>query len=185
MSRILPAALALVLLMSWQATPALAAGLDRGDTAWMLTSTALVLMMTIPGLAMFYAIMIFCGLWLVVVYSPIAHMVWGGGLLGAAGVLDYAGGTVVHINAGVAGLVACLVLGPRRGYGKTAFPPHNIGMSLVGAALLWVGWFGLNAGSAVAADVRAGMAMTTTQIATAAAALPWKGVEWALRKHPS
>ena len=133
----------------------------------------------------FSAIMVFCGLWLIVVYAPIAHMVWGGGLLGAAGVLDYAGGTVVHINAGVAGLVACLVLGPRRGYRKTPFHPHNIGLSLIGAALLWVGWFGFNAGSAVAADIRAGMAMTTTQIATAAAALSWMVTEWMLRKHPS
>ncbi len=282
MPRICALLACLILLSFSQAAPAFAAGLDRGDTAWMLTSTALVLMMTIPGLAMFYAgmvrkmnvlatmaqsfgvcclvtvlwmivgyslaftgsgaylgtlerfmlhgltvnsisplagtipesvymcfqmtfaiitpalltgavadrmkfsaIMVFCGLWLIVVYSPIAHMVWGGGMLGAAGVLDYAGGTVVHINAGVAGLVACLVLGKRKGYGRTPFPPHNIGLSLIGAALLWVGWFGFNAGSAVAADIRAGMAMTTTQIATAAAALSWMGVEWALRRHPS
>ncbi|MEA2783132.1 MAG: ammonium transporter, Amt family [Rhodospirillaceae bacterium] len=271
-------------LLLLQATPAFADApkLDRGDTAWMLTSTALVLMMTIPGLALFYAgmvrkanllatmaqsfgvtclvsvlwmivgytiaftpggnfigdfsrfmlngmaidsanplaptipesvymcfqmtfaiitpalmtgaiadrvkfsaIMVFCGLWLLFVYAPIAHMVWGGGFLGGLGVLDYAGGTVVHINAGVAGLVACLVVGPRNGYGRTAFPPNNIGFSLIGASLLWVGWFGFNAGSAVAADTRAGMAMATTQIATAAAALSWMSVEWALRKHPS
>jgi Amt family ammonium transporter len=256
--------------------------LDRGDTAWMLTSTALVLMMTVPGLALFYAgmvrkmnllntmaqsfgitclvtvlwmiigyslaftgsgsfigglqrfflhgmgvdsasplaptipesvymcfqmtfaiitpalltgsvvdrikfsaIMAFCGLWLIFDYVPIAHMVWGGGFLGALGVLDYAGGTVVHINAGVAGLVACLVIGPRTGYGRTALTPNNIGLSLIGASLLWVGWFGFNAGSAVAADVRAGMAMATTQIATAAAALAWMFTEWATKSKPS
>ena len=266
------------------ALPAFAdpAKLDRGDTAWMLTSTALVLMMTVPGLALFYAgmvrkmnilntmaqsfgvtclvtvlwmiigyslaftsggsfigsfdrfflhgmgvneanplaptipesvymcfqmtfaiitpalmtgsvvdrikfsaIMAFCGLWLIFDYAPIAHMVWGGGFLGGLGVLDYAGGTVVHINAGVAGLVACLVLGPRVGYRKTPFHPNNIGLSLIGASLLWVGWFGFNAGSAVAADVRAGMAMATTQIATAAAALAWMFTEWATKKKPS
>ena len=252
---------------------------DRGDTAWMLTSTALVLMMTIPGLALFYggmvrkmnvlattmqsfatcclvtilwmvigyslaftegnnyfggfsrfllggmttgslsytipesvfmtfqmtfaiitpaliagafadrmkfsALLWFMGLWLVLVYAPIAHMVWGGGLMAGMGVLDYAGGTVVHINAGVAGLVACLVLGPRVGYRKTPFHPNNIGLSLIGASLLWVGWFGFNAGSAVAADVRAGMAMATTQIATAAAALAWMLTEWMTKKKPS
>ncbi len=267
------------------AMPAFAADappLDRGDTAWMLTSTALVLMMTVPGLALFYAgmvrkmnilntmaqsfgvtclvtvlwmvigyslaftsggsfigsldrfflhgmavdsasplaptipesvymcfqmtfaiitpalmtgsvvdrikfsaIMTFCGLWLIFDYAPIAHMVWGGGFLGGLGVLDYAGGTVVHINAGVAGLVACLVLGPRVGYRKTPFHPNNIGLSLIGASLLWVGWFGFNAGSAVAADVRAGMAMATTQIATAAAALAWMLTEWMTKKKPS
>jgi Amt family ammonium transporter len=112
-------------------------------------------------------------------------MVWGGGFLGTLGVLDYAGGTVVHINAGVAGLVACLVLGPRVGYRKTPFHPNNIGLSLIGASLLWVGWFGFNAGSAVAADVRAGMAMATTQIATAAAALAWMLTEWITKKKPS
>jgi Amt family ammonium transporter len=256
--------------------------LDRGDTAWMLTSTALVLMMTIPGLALFYAGMVrkmnslatamqsfatcclvtvlwmivgyslaftpgggfiggfsrfflsgmatggasplaptipesvymtfqmtfaiitpalitgafadrlkfsallwFMGIWLVIVYAPIAHMVWGGGFLGSSGVLDYAGGTVVHINAGVAGLVMALVLGKRQGYGKTPFPPHNLMYSLIGASLLWVGWFGFNAGSAVAADVRAGMAMAVTQIATAAAALAWMFAEWAFKGKPS
>jgi Amt family ammonium transporter len=266
------------------ARPALAdaSKLDRGDTAWMLTSTALVLMMTVPGLALFYAgmvrkmnllntmaqsfgvtclvtvlwmiigyslaftgsgsfigglqrfflhgmsvdsasplaptipesvymcfqmtfaiitpalltgsvvdrikfsaVMAFCGLWLLFDYVPIAHMVWGGGFLGSLGVLDYAGGTVVHINAGVAGLVACLVVGPRTGYGRTALTPNNIGLSLIGASLLWVGWFGFNAGSAVAADVRAGMAMATTQIATAAAALAWMFTEWATKSKPS
>jgi Amt family ammonium transporter len=257
--------------------------LDRGDTAWMLTSTALVLLMTIPGLALFYGGMVrkmnvlatimqsfavtclvtvlwmivgysfaftegngflgglsrfflagmgttavnslaptipesvymcfqmtfaiitpaliagsfadrmkfsalvwFMSLWLVVVYSPIAHMVWGpGGWLGGSGVLDYAGGTVVHINAGVAGLVAALVMKQRHGYGKTPFPPHNLVLTVVGASLLWVGWFGFNAGSAVAADVRAGMAMAATQIATAAAALAWMFSEWLVKGKPS
>jgi Amt family ammonium transporter len=133
----------------------------------------------------FSAVMAFCGLWLIFDYAPIAHMVWGGGFLGTLGVLDYAGGTVVHINAGVAGLVACLVIGPRTGYGRTALTPNNIGLSLIGASLLWVGWFGFNAGSAVAADVRAGMAMATTQIATAAAALAWMITEWATKSKPS
>ena len=112
-------------------------------------------------------------------------MVWGGGWLGAIGVLDYAGGTVVHINAGVAGLVTALVLGQRIGYPKTPFHPHNVGLSLIGASLLWVGWFGFNAGSAVAADGRAGMAMAATQIATAAAALAWMFTEWVTKGKPS
>jgi Amt family ammonium transporter len=283
MSRLLFLLPLLVVLLAG-AEPAAAAELqlDRGDTAWMLTSTALVLMMTVPGLALFYggmvrkmnllatmaqsfvivclvtllwmiagyslafngsgafigdlgrfmlrgmgtgtaaalaptvpepvfmtfqmtfaiitpalmvgsiadrmkfsAVIAFASLWLLFVYVPIAHMVWGGGLIGARGVLDYAGGTVVHINAGVAGLVAALVLGPRTGYGKTAFTPHNVGLSAIGAGLLWVGWFGFNAGSAVAADGRAGMAMAATQIATAAAALSWMASEWVLKGKPS
>jgi len=273
------------------AAPAAAAApvvLDTGATAWMLTSTALVLMMTIPGLALFYAgmvrkknllgtmaqsfavtalvtvlwmvigyslaftgegafiggmerfllngmdkaalalpnpvpesvfmmfqmtfaiitpalitgafadrmkfssMLVFMTLWLLVVYAPICHWVWmldekGGpvGFLAKLGVLDFAGGTVVHINAGVAGLVACLVLGPRKGYGTDNMAPHNLSLSIIGASLLWVGWFGFNAGSAVAADGRAGMAMAVTQIATAAAALSWMFAEWILRKKPS
>jgi ammonium transporter, Amt family len=256
--------------------------LDTGDTAWMLTSTALVLMMTIPGLAMFYAGMVrrknvlatamqsfavtalitviwmivgyslaftgdgkvlgtldkfflrgvaldsvhdlaktipesvymtfqmtfaiitpaliagafaermkfsammwFMGLWSIIVYSPIAHWVWGGGFLGGLGVLDYAGGTVVHINAGVAGLVCALVLGKRKGYGSENLAPHNLVLSVIGASLLWVGWFGFNAGSAVTAGTNAGMAMAVTQIATAAAALGWMFAEWATRGKPS
>ncbi len=256
--------------------------IDSGDTAWMLASTALVLMMTIPGVALFYAGMVrkknvlatmmqsfavtclvtvlwmiagyslaftgdgayigtlsqfllkgmaldsvndlaktipegvymsfqmtfaiitcalitgavadrmkfsallwFIGLWLMLVYVPIAHWVWGGGFLGGAGVLDYAGGTVVHINAGIAGLVACLVLGKRKGYGHDNFSPHNLTMAVVGASLLWVGWFGFNAGSATAADARAGMAMAVTQIATATAALAWMFAEWVTRGKPS
>jgi Amt family ammonium transporter len=256
-------------------TPAL----DSGDTAWMLTSTALVLMMTIPGVALLYggmvrqmnvlattmqsfaicclitvlwmilgyslafgdgnafigglgrmllagmgvgslsgtipesvfmtfqltfaiitaalitgsvadrmkfsALLWFIALWSLLVYSPIAHWVWGGGFLGNAGVLDFAGGTVVHINAGVAGLVAALVIGKRHGYGTEPLPPHNLTLSLIGTALLWVGWFGFNAGSALAANGSAGMAMAVTQIATAAAALSWMFTEWLLRGKPS
>ena len=257
--------------------------LNSGDTAWMLTSSALVLMMTIPGLALFYggmvrkknvlatvmqsfaitclvtvlwmivgyslaftsgsgfigglsrfflsgmgldsanslaptipettymtfqmtfdiitpalivgsfadrmkfsALLVFMGAWLLAVYAPIAHMVWGpGGWLGGDGVLDYAGGTVVHINAGVAGLVSALVLGKRVGYGKEPMPPHNLVLTMIGASLLWVGWFGFNAGSAVAASDRAGMAMAATQIATAAAALGWMFAEWIARGKPT
>lgn len=259
--------------------------LDTGDTAWMLTSTALVLMMTIPGLALFYggmvrkknilsivmqvfattcivtvvwmvigyslaftdgggmqsylggmsqfllkgmtldsthslagtipesvfmsfqmtfaiitpalivgafadrmkfsALVLFMILWSIVVYAPIAHWVWGGGFLGGAGVLDYAGGTVVHINAGIAGLVTALYLGKRTGYGTENMAPSNLVYSLTGAALLWVGWFGFNAGSAVAAGTRAGMAMAVTQIATATAALAWMLAEWLVHKKPS
>ncbi len=265
------------------AGPALAQGaapkLDTGDTAWMLTATALVLLMTIPGLALFYAGMVrkknvltmlmqcfaitclssvlwmvagyslafaegtsfvgglskvflsgmtvdamsgtipeslfmmfqmtfaiitpalivgafadrmkfsallwFSGLWLLVVYAPITHWVWGGGFLGDAGVLDFAGGTVVHINAGVAGLVAALVLGKRAGFGSEPLAPHNLVLSVIGASMLWVGWFGFNAGSALAANGGAAMAMAVTQIATATAALAWMFVEWMKRGKPS
>jgi Amt family ammonium transporter len=257
--------------------------IDSGDTAWMLTSTALVLMMTIPGLALFYggmvrkmnvlatvmqsfavtclvtvlwmivsyslaftegsaflggfsrlllngmavdsindlaktipesvymcfqmtfaiitpalicgafadrmkfsALLWFIGLWSVLVYAPIAHWVWGpGGFLNDAGILDFAGGTVVHINSGVAGLMAALVMGKRRGYGSEPMAPHNLVLSVIGASLLWVGWFGFNAGSATAANGAAGMAMAVTQIATATAALTWMFVEWAMRGKPS
>jgi len=263
--------------------------INSGDTAWMLTSTALVLMMTIPGLALFYggmvrkknvlatlmqsfavtcvvtilwwligyswaftpgsaylggatrallngmtimkdankitvshlaltipetvyamfqltfaiitpaliagafadrmkfsAMLLFMSIWSLVVYCPIAHWVWEpSGWLAVKGVLDYAGGTVVHINAGIAGLASCLVLGKRVGYGKEAMPPHNLTLTLIGASLLWVGWFGFNAGSAGAADGRAGMAMAVTQIATAAAALSWMFAEWVVKGKPS
>ncbi len=256
--------------------------LSAGDTAWMLTSTALVLMMTIPGLALFYggmvrkknvlatvmqsfattcivtivwmviayslaftdggsmnayiggldrfllkgmevdtlkgtipesvfmcfqmtfaiitpalitgafadrmkfsALVIFMVLWQILIYAPIAHWVWGGGFLGGLGVLDFAGGTVVHINAGVAGLVCALYIGKRYGYGSENMAPHNLVYSMMGASLLWVGWFGFNAGSELAADGRAGFAMTVTQIATAAAALAWMFSEWLVHKKPS
>ena len=269
---------------------AMADGLNSGDTAWMLTSTALVLLMTIPGLSLFYAGMVrsknvlsvmmqcfaitclvsvlwalfgysmafdtsnmskgvtnmysfigslnkaflggvgrdslvgtvpesvfmtfqmtfaiitpalivgafaermkfsallwFMGAWSLLVYSPIAHMVWSGdgGLMWDWGVLDFAGGTVVHINAGIAGLVACLVMGKRKGYPQTPMMPHNLNFTVVGAAMLWVGWFGFNAGSAVAASDIAGMAMAVTQIATATAALAWMFCEWISHGKPS
>ena len=264
--------------------------LNSGDTAWMLTATALVLLMTIPGLALFYAGMVrsknvlsvmmqcfaitalitvlwtaygysvafdttgmvagttnfnsffggfgkafFAGVgrdslvltipesvyatyqltfaiitpalivgafaermrfgallafitgWFTLSYLPIAHMVWAGpgGYLWDLGIIDFAGGTVVHINAGIAGLVACLMLGKRKGFPTTAMPPHNLTYTLIGASLLWVGWFGFNAGSAVAADGSAGMAMLVTQIATAAAALAWMFAEWVVHGKPS
>lgn len=135
----------------------------------------------------FSAMLWFMGLWLTFVYAPIAHMVWGGAgsLLGDKGVLDFAGGTVVHINAGIAGLVAALVMGKRKGYPTTAMPPHNLGYTLIGASLLWVGWFGFNAGSAVASNGTAGMAMAVTQIATGAAALGWMFSEWLSHGKPS
>ncbi len=273
---------ALMLMAGADAALAQEATLDTGDTAWMLTSTALVLMMTIPGLALFYAgmvrhknilatamqsfatcclmtvlwmiagyslafsdggalndyvgglsnlflkdlsvdsmsgtipesvfmtfqmtfaiitpalitgafadrmkfsaMLLFLGAWMLLVYAPICHWVWGGGFLAEDGVLDFAGGTVVHINAGIAGLVACIVLGKRRGYPTENMAPANLTLSLIGASLLWVGWFGFNAGSAVGANGAAGMAMTVTQIATATAALTWMFLEWILRKKPS
>jgi len=134
----------------------------------------------------FSAMLVFMTLWSIIVYSPVAHMVWEPtGWLASAGVLDFAGGTVVHINAGIAGLVCCLVLGKRVGYGKEAMAPHNLTLTLIGGAMLWVGWFGFNAGSAVAADGRAGFAMFATQVATAAAALAWMFAEWAAKGKPS
>ena len=134
----------------------------------------------------FSAMLIFSGLWFTLVYVPIAHMVWSGngGLMWDWGVLDFAGGTVVHINAGIAGLVACLVMGKRKGYPTTHMAPHNLGYTLIGAGMLWVGWFGFNAGSA-AANGTAGMAMLVTQIATATAALAWMFAEWLTHGKPS
>jgi Amt family ammonium transporter len=256
--------------------------LDTGDTAWMLTSTVIVLMMTIPGLALFYggmvrkknilsvvmqsftitclmtilwmiagyslafteggslnawvgglskmflagmevdslsgtipesvfmtfqmtfaiitpaliagavadrmkfsALLWFVGLWSLIVYAPVTHWVWGGGFLADAGVLDFAGGTVVHINSGVAALVCALVLGKRVGLGHDNMAPSNLVYSVIGASLLWVGWFGFNAGSALSAGTGAGMVMAVTQIATAAAALAWMFGEWIARGKPS
>ncbi|MAQ20875.1 MAG: ammonia channel protein [Gammaproteobacteria bacterium] len=253
--------------------------LDSGDTAWMLTSTALVLFMTIPGLSLFYAGMVraknalsvmmqcfticclmtvlwvlylyslafsdgsafigdlsmafmsgvgvdslsgtipesvfsmfqltfaiitpalivgafaermkfsamlwFMAIWVSVVYAPVCHWVWGGGWLGEMGVLDFAGGTVVHINAGIAGLVAAIVMGKRRGYPESPMKPSNLVLTMVGAAMLWVGWFGFNAGSELAADGVAGMAMAVTQVATAAGALTWMFAEWKSHGKPS
>ena len=133
----------------------------------------------------FSAFLIFMGAWLLLVYCPIAHWVWGGGWLGAAGALDYAGGTVVHLNAGTAGLVAAIMLGKRKGLGTESFAPHNLAYSVIGASLLWVGWFGFNAGSALTSGFNAGMAMVATQIATAGAALSWMAAEWLIAKKPS
>ena len=271
------------------AQPALvkAESISAGDTAWMLTATALVLLMTLPGLALFYAGMVrkknvlgtalqslaitalitvlwvvigyslaftpgnawigsmdrfllqgmaylkgsgelsvshiaptipesvfvmfqltfaiitpalitgafaermrfgsmlaFTALWSLLVYVPVAHWVWEpGGWLATMGALDFAGGTVVHINAGAAGLVCAWMLGPRSNFGKDAFLPYNLALTLTGAGLLWVGWFGFNAGSAVAADGRAGMAMLVTQVAAATAALAWMAIEWLTRSR--
>jgi ammonium transporter, Amt family len=256
--------------------------LNSGDTAWMLTSTALVLFMTIPGLSLFYAgmvrsknvlsvlmqcfaitalmtvlwtlygysmafsdggsvnwlvgglehafllgigvdtlsgtipetvfvifqmtfaiitpalivgafaermkfssMLVFLTVWVTIVYIPVCHWVWGGGWMSSHGVLDFAGGTVVHINAGIAGLVTAIMLGKRKGYPKTHMVPHNLTLTVMGAGMLWVGWFGFNAGSELAADGTAGMAMAVTQIATAAAALAWMFVEWAKHGKPS
>lgn len=135
----------------------------------------------------FSAMLIFMAVWFTLVYAPMCHMVWSGdgAFLWDEGVLDFAGGTVVHINAGIAGLVACLVLGKRKGFPTTPMAPHNLGYTLIGAAMLWVGWFGFNAGSAIAANGTAGMAMLVTQIATAAAALGWMFAEWITHGKPS
>jgi Amt family ammonium transporter len=135
----------------------------------------------------FSALLWFVALWFTVVYAPMAHMVWGGkgALLGDWGVIDFAGGMVVHINAGIAGLVACLVIGRRHGYPHAPMPPHNLGYTLIGASMLWLGWFGFNAGSAVSAGGTASMAMLVTQIATAAAGLSWMFAEWIVRRKPS
>jgi Amt family ammonium transporter len=133
----------------------------------------------------FSAVLLFTALWISLVYVPIAHWVWGGGFLSADGVLDFAGGTVVHINAGIAGLVAAIMIGKRKGYGTQGMAPHSMMMTMVGGAMLWVGWFGFNAGSELAADGVASMAMLVTQIATAAAAMGWMMAEWMTRGKPT
>lgn len=138
----------------------------------------------------FSALLIFSALWVVIVYIPVAHMVWGGGFLStlgsaAQGAKDFAGGTVVHINAGIAALVGAIVLGKRLGYGKEAMPPHSLVMTMIGAALLWVGWFGFNVGSELAADGTAGLALINTQLATSAAVMGWILAEWLLKGKPS
>ncbi|GBE15221.1 ammonia channel precursor [bacterium BMS3Abin14] len=270
--------------LSLISSPAFAGALDSGDTAWVLTSTALVLFMTIPGLSLFYgglvrtknvlsvlmqcfaitcvvtvlwviggysiafsangspilngwfgglskgfllhvgrdsmiggipetvfvmfqltfaiitpaliigsfaermrfsAMLLFSAIWSIVVYAPVAHWVWGGGWLQSMGVMDFAGGIVVHINAGVAGLVTALYLGKRKGYPKIPMPPHSLTLSVVGAGMLWVGWFGFNGGSALAADTTAGMAILVTQISSATAACAWMLVEWIRYGKPS
>jgi Amt family ammonium transporter len=263
--------------------PAAAAEISSADTAWLLTATALVLFMTIPGLSLFYAglvrvrnvlsvlmqcfaltalmsvvwfvagytiafgsagveqgpwigdfgnlflaqitmdgvngsipdtlfvmfqmtfaiitpalivggfaermrfsaMLLFSTAWLLLVYAPICHWVWGGGWLGAMGVQDFAGGTVVHITAAVAALMAATMMGPRRGFGSVAMPPHNLTMTVTGAGMLWVGWFGFNAGSAVAADQSAAMAMLVTHLSAACGSLAWMTMEWLRHGKPS
>jgi ammonium transporter, Amt family len=153
-----------------------------------LTFAAITPALIVGGFAeriKFSAVLWFMALWLTFIYCPIAHMVWGGGWLGALGAKDFAGGTVVHINAGMAALVGCLILGKRIGYGREAMPPHNLTFTMVGAALLWVGWFGFNVGSELAADGIAGMVLANTQLATAAAVLGWMFAEWIVRGKPT
>ena len=133
----------------------------------------------------FSAVLFFVGLWTVVVYAPVVHWIWGGGFLKEEGVLDYAGGTIVHINAGVAGLVACLIVGKRTGYGAENMAPHNPLFSVIGVSLLWIGWFGFSAGSSLAAGANAAFAMLVTQMSAAAGALTWMFYEWAVLKKPS
>ena len=133
----------------------------------------------------FSAMLLFSSLWLFLVYAPICHMTWGGGLFSQWGVFDFAGGIVVHITAGIAALVLCIVLGPREGYPRTPMPPHNLTMTFMGTAMLWVGWFGFNGGSALAADGNAAMAVVVTHISAAAATLAWMAIEWVKYGKPS
>ncbi|MFT6434963.1 MAG: Amt family ammonium transporter [Candidatus Azotimanducaceae bacterium] len=133
----------------------------------------------------FSSMMLFSAIWMVVVYGPVAHWVWGGGWLGEMGLLDFAGGTVVHVTAGAAALVCALVMGPRKGFPTTAMPPHNLTMAMTGAGMLWVGWFGFNAGSALAANGDAGMAMLVTHMSASAGALTWMVCEWLKFGKPS
>ena len=133
----------------------------------------------------FSAVLVFTSLWFILSYLPIWHMAWGGGLFADWGVIDFAGGTVVHINAGIAGLVACLLVGKRKGYGSEHMAPHNVTFTVIGASMLWVGWFGFNAGSELAADGVAGMAMLVTQLATAAAVLTWLALEKIISGAPT
>jgi Amt family ammonium transporter len=133
----------------------------------------------------FSSMLLFSSIWLLVVYSPVCHWVWGGGWLGAMGLQDFAGGTVVHITAAVAALVTAIVMGPRKGFGKVAMPPHNLTMTVTGAGMLWVGWFGFNAGSALAADSSAAMAMLVTHLSAAAGSLAWMSMEWIRHGKPS
>jgi Amt family ammonium transporter len=133
----------------------------------------------------FSAMLLFCSIWLIVVYVPICHWVWGGGWLGQMGLQDFAGGTVVHITAGVAAVVAAVMMGSRKGFGTTAMPPHNLTLTVTGAGMLWVGWFGFNAGSAVAADNSAAMAMLVTHLSAASGSLAWMAMEWIRHGKPS
>ena len=273
------AILAVLPMMFFAISPAFADDLNGANTSWVMTSTALVLFMTIPGLSLFYAglvrvknvlsvlmqcfaitcvvsilwfilgyslafsegnlfiggfsnvfmagiqegtmagdipesvfsmfqltfaiitpalivgafaermrfsaMLLFSGIWLILVYAPITHWVWGGGWLGEMGLLDFAGGTVVHTSAGVAALIVALVMGARLDFPKTPMPPHNLPMSMTGAGMLWVGWFGFNAGSALAANGDAGMAMLVTHLSAAAGAFTWMCIEWVKYGKPS
>lgn len=168
----------------------LSGGVPESVFAMFQLSFAIITTALVPGAfaerMKFPAVLLFAALWSVLVYAPVAHWVWvPEGWLARLGALDFAGGTVVHVNAGVAGLVCALYIGPRSGYGRQPMPPYNLPLTLAGAALLWIGWFGFNAGSALAADGRAGMAMLVTQLAAATAALAWVGAEWILRGRPS
>ena len=133
----------------------------------------------------FAAFLLFCVFWLLLVYVPIAHWVWGGGFLGTYGLIDFAGGTVVHLNAGVAGLVAAYVVGARRGYGSDNLAPYDLALAVIGTGLLWVGWFGFNGGSALGANSRAAMAIVSTHLAASAGAFTWMALEWWIRGKPS
>jgi Amt family ammonium transporter len=133
----------------------------------------------------FAHVLLFSGAWLVLVYAPVAHWIWGGGFLAALGVLDFAGGLVVHATAGTSALIIAVFLGSRRGFPRELTPPHNPGLTMMGAAMLWVGWFGFNAGSALAADSSAGMAMLVTHISAATASLVWVAIEWTKFGRPS
>jgi ammonium transporter, Amt family len=153
-----------------------------------LTFAAITPALIIGGFAeriKFSAVLWFMGLWLTFVYAPIAHMVWGGGWLATLGTKDFAGGTVVHVNAGIAALVGCLLMGKRIGYGREAMPPHSLAFTMIGASLLWVGWFGFNVGSELAIDGTVGLVLINTQFATAAAVLGWMFAEWLVKGKPS
>ncbi len=170
------------------ASPVLANIPDYVFICFQMTFAALTASLIVGGFAervKYSGLLVFTVLWITLVYVPIAHIVWGGGFLFADGALDFAGGTVVHINAGIAALVGAIIIGKRVGYGKEAMPPHSLTMTMIGASLLWVGWFGFNAGSAGAANGTAGLAMVTTFAATAAAALAWQFAEWLIKGHPS
>lgn len=156
--------------------------------AFQAAFAAITVALVVGGLAervKFRAVLIFSVIWFTLSYLPMAHMVWGGGLLANDGALDFAGGTVIHINAGVAALVGAYMLGQRKGFGKIAMPPHNLTYTMIGASLLWVGWFGFNAGSAAAANGLAGLAFVNTIFATSAAVMSWIGVEALFRKKAS
>lgn len=169
----------------------LASGLDIPESLFMafqMTFAVITPALIVGGFAermRFSSMLIFSAIWLLLVYAPITHWVWGGGWLGSMGLYDFAGGTVVHITAGVAALVAAIVMGPRKGFPGTAMPPHNLSMTVVGAGMLWVGWFGFNGGSALAANGDAAMALLVTHISAACGSLMWMAMEWIKHGKPS